>query len=321
MKINYLFVSRLTTNLTLFVFMLFAAGFILWTSDEFLKWDILPDWIDNYAQLIIVIFGFFAFLLVLSSLLSSLAVLAEFAAQQMGVSAPPLKFSRKKMWIVLSVIAMVLVSFLIFHQIDQYREEARLAKNRVEFQEKLNKQSEELDKSLSQIITLFPDALLEAIHNHSVMEKPTIKELSKLLSAISASLPQIPQIALLMLAEQHPYQYQKIWITPEYESRYSKGYYSEKTVLKAHDTHQQFFTQLPNVVEREVIDVLFKGKIKPLTKRLSGKVLDNTEPSSWGVLKYQEDIVALIFLEGDIEGYGRVRDKIFHAGPKTLISN
>jgi len=71
MKINYLLVSRLTTNLTLLIFMLFAAGFILWTSDEFLNWDILPDWIDNYAQLIIVIFGFFAFLLGLSSLLSS----------------------------------------------------------------------------------------------------------------------------------------------------------------------------------------------------------------------------------------------------------
>jgi len=321
MKINYLLVSRLTTNLTLLVFMLFAAGFILWTSDEFLNWDILPDWIDNYAQLIIVIFGFFAFLLGLSSLLSSLAVLAEFAAQQMGISAPPLQlFSRKKMWILLSVIAMVLVSFLIFHQIDEYREEARLAKNRVEFQEKLNKQSQELDKSLSQIITLFPDALLEAIHNKSLMEKQTSKELVKLLTAISASLPQIPQIALLMPAEDHPYQYQKIWITPEYDYRYYDES-DEQNVLKGHDTHQQFFTQLPNVVEREVIEVLFKGKIKPLSKRLSGKFLDNTEPSSWGVLKYQEDIVALIFLEGDIEGYGRVRNKIFHAGPKTLISN
>ncbi len=276
---------------------------------------------SNYAQLIIVIFGFFAFLLGLSSLLSSLAVLAEFAAQKMGISAPPLQlFSRKKMWILLSIIAMVLVSFLIFHQIDQYREEARLAKNRVEFQEKLNKQSQELDKSLSQIITLFPDALLEAIHNHSVMEKPTSKELVKLLSAISASLPKIPQIALLIPAEQQPYQYQRIWITPEYDYRcYDES--DEQNLLKGHDTHQQFFTQLPNVVEREVIDVLFKGKIKPLSKRLSGKFLDNTEPSSWGVLKYQEDIVALIFLEGDIEGYGRVRNKIFHAGPKTLISN
>ena len=321
MKINYLLVSRLTTNLTLLVFMLFAAGFILWTSDEFLNWDILPDWIDNYAQLIIVIFGFFAFLLGLSSLLSSLAVLAEFAAQQMGISAPPLQlFSRKKMWILLSVIAMVLVSFLIFHQIDEYREEARLAKNRVEFQEKLNKQSQELDKSLSQIITLFPDALLEAIHNKSLMEKQTSKELVKLLTAISASLPQIPHIALLMPAEHHPYQYQKIWITPEYDYRYYDES-DEQNVLKGHDTHQQFFTQLPNVVEREVIEVLFKGKIKPLSKRLSGKFIDNTEPSSWGVLKYQEDIVALIFLEGDIEGYGRVRNKIFHAGPKTLISN
>ncbi|MDM8560501.1 hypothetical protein [Candidatus Parabeggiatoa sp. HSG14] len=320
MKINYLLISRLTTNLTLFVFILFAAGIILWTSDEFLDWDILPNWIDNYAQLIIVIFGFFAVLLVLSSLLSSLAVLAEFAAKKMGVSAPPLQISRKRKVILLIVIVMVFVNFFIFHQIDKYREQARLAKNRVEFQEKLNKQSQELDRSLSQIITLFPDSILQAMHKKSLLEKQTGKELVKLLSAISASLPEIPQIALLMPAAHHPYKYHKIWITPEYDYRYYDES-DEEIVLKGHDTHQQFFTQLPNVVEREVIEVLFKGKIKPLTQHLNGKFLNNSEPSSWGILKYQEKIVALIFLKEDIEGYRKVRKTIFHTGPKTLISN
>lgn len=311
MKMNYFLISRLTTNLTLFIFLLFAAGVILWTSDEFLDWDLLPDWIDNYAQLIIVIFGVFAFLLVLSSLLSSLAVLAEFAARQMGVSAPPLQFSRKKLAIVLIVVIMVLVSFLIFHQIDKYREQTRLAKNRVEFQEKLDKQSQELEQSLSQMITLFPNSILQAIRNQSLLAKPTKQELTKFLSAISASLPQAPQIELLMPAAQPPYQYHQIWITSEYEYRYNDE----------HDIHQQFFTQLPNAVEREVVEVLLKGKIKPLTNRLQGKFLDNTEPSSWGVLKYQEHIVGLILLKGEIEGYNLVRNKIFHAGPQSIISN
>jgi len=70
-----------------------------------------------------------------------------------------------------------------------------------------------------------------------------------------------------------------------------------------------------------IVEILFQGKIKPLTSRLRGEFLDNTDPSSWGVLKYQKDIVGLIFLNGNIEGYGRVRNKIFHAGPKTMISN
>jgi len=74
MTINHFSCARLTTNLTLLIFILFTLGVIFWTSDEFLDWNILPDWIDSYAQLIIVIVGIFAFLLVASTLLCSLMV-------------------------------------------------------------------------------------------------------------------------------------------------------------------------------------------------------------------------------------------------------
>jgi hypothetical protein len=313
MKINHLLCARLTTNLTLFVFILFALGVMLWTSDEFLNWNILPDWIDKYAQLIIVIFGIFAFLLVVSSLLCSLMVLAEFAAQKVGIQTKEFRvFTRKKLTILAIVIIGVLVTFFAFHKIDKYREESRLAKNRVEFKAKLEKQSKELGESLSHLVTRFPDKILQEIESKTVLKEPAEgeeDELKKLLGAISSSLSQNPSVVLLVPANP-PYKYCQIGV---YHSHYEYGH--NKSAFR------QFFLQFPDHVETEVIDALFLEKIKPLKASLKGHFIDNSDPSVWGILKYRSKVVALIYLEGTIGGYGRVREKIFHSGPKKLISN
>jgi uncharacterized membrane protein len=314
MKINHFICARLSTNLTLLIFVLFALGIILWTSDEFLGWDILPDWIDNYAQLIIVVVGIFAFLLVVSSLLCSLMVLAELAAQQLGIQGKEFQlFTRKKLIIFISVVVVVLVTFFTLHKIDEYREESRLARNRILFKEKLIKQSKELENALSDVVTLFPEPIIQAIENKTFMEKPMHQELAKLLSAINASLPEAPKVSLLIPAS-HPYQYSKIWITYRYDE-WNREYENGERV------YQQFFTQLPNPSERELVEALFNGSSPPLETLMDGQFIDNTNPSAWGLLKLNDKVVSLICLEGDITGYERVREEVFHPGPSKLISN
>ncbi len=322
MKINHLLCARLATNLTLLVFTLFILGIALWLTDSILGWDILPHGIEQYAQLFILMFGVFACLLVVSSLLCSFTVLAEFAAQQVGIQAKayPL-FTRKKLAILAIVIAGVLVTFFIFHKIDEYREESRLAKNRVEFREKLVQQSKQLDKSLSHIVTLFPNTILQSFDNQTIQEKPATQELVKLLGAISLSIPDEPQVALL-IPTKPPYKYQKIWISSKHRVVGSyKGFDESEKILSSHKAHQQFFTQFSNPIENDIVAALFLGKIKPLKASLEGHFLDNSEPSTWGILKYNNKMVALIYIEGTIEGYGRVRSEIFHSGPDNIISN
>jgi hypothetical protein len=312
-KINHLLCARLATNLTLFVFTLFILGVVLSTADLFLDWDILPDGIQRYAELAIVIFGIVASLLVVSSFLCSLMVLAEFAAKRVGIQGKELRFNRKKSTILLVAIISILIAFLALQTIDEYREENRLAKNRIEFQEKLDKQSKALAESLSQMVTLFPSSLLQAIENKQVFKiKPKYEEdeLIKFLNAISVSLPQQPGIALLIPATP-PYKYGKI----SFMSDNKYGYDPYKT------EGQQFFIQFPNEVEKEIVETLFQGKTQMLKASLKGNFIDNSEPSAWGILKFNDKIVALIFLIQHIEGYGRVRDEIFHSGPEILISN
>ncbi len=307
MKINHLVCARFATNLTLFVFTLFILGVILSTVDLFLNWDILPDWIQNYTQLLIIIFGIIACLLVVSSLLCSLMVLAESAAKKAGISQES-QFNHRKMWIILIVVIVsILVAFFVAEKIDDYRENSRIAKNRIEFQNKLDKQSKALANSLSEVVTLFPENILQVLENKSFFEKKAKKELIAFLDAISASLPQEPEVALL-IPTMPPYQYAKIWVMPD-------RYNSDKT------EKQQFFTQFSNDVEKEIVEALFKGEVQRLKVSLKGHFIDNSEPSAWGILKFNDKIVALIFLSQSIDGYYNIRDDIFHSGTEKLISN
>jgi hypothetical protein len=306
--INHLVCARFATNLTLFVFTLFILGVILSTVDLFLKWDILPDWIQNYAQLLIIIFGIIACLLVVSSLLCSLMVLAESAAKKAGIASQESQFNRRKTWIILIIVILSLfVAFFVGEQIDDYRENSRIAKNRIEFQNKLDKQSKALANSLSEVVTLFPENILQAIENKSVFEKPAKKKLVAFLDAVSASLPEEPEVALL-IPTMPPYQYAKIWVSPD-------RYCSDKM------EKQQFFTQFSNDVEKGIVEALFKGEVQSVKVSLKGHFIDNSEPSAWGILKFNDKIVALIFLSQSIDGYYNIRDEIFHLGTEKLISN
>jgi len=105
MKIKHLSLARFTTNLTLLFFVLFALGFVLWMSDEFLKWNILPDWIDKYAEL-------------LSSFLCHFMVIAEFAAHKMGLTSQEDAFLTRQKVIILAILLMISLSlFFTFHKI------------------------------------------------------------------------------------------------------------------------------------------------------------------------------------------------------------
>jgi len=323
MKIKHLSLARFTTNLTLLFFVLFALGFVLWMSDEFLKWNILPDWIDKYAELLILIFGFFAFLLVVSSFLCHFMVIAEFAAHKMGLTSQEEAFLTRQKVIILAVLLIISLSlFFTFHKIDKYREANRLDEIRVEFKGKLDERSEILTQALSEIVALFPETLLQAMADKSILQQQDNHyiELTKLLGAIQASFPRTPDVYLLMLANL-PYQYEKISVGGKRDYEHYNGY--EKQKIQGYELYQQAFIRLQDKIEQEIVTALFQERIKPLDAVLEGQFLNNNNPSVWGLLKYKQQIVAIIFLEDILEGYHfeNIRKDIFHPGPLKLISN
>ncbi len=52
---NYRRALRASTDTGLAVFALMIVGVVLWTTDEVLNWNILPDWIDAYARVLVIV--------------------------------------------------------------------------------------------------------------------------------------------------------------------------------------------------------------------------------------------------------------------------
>jgi len=68
---------RASTDTGLTIFLIMIVGVVLWTTDEMLGWNLLPDWIDKYAQLLVIIFSILAAFAVVISVMCSFAVMAE----------------------------------------------------------------------------------------------------------------------------------------------------------------------------------------------------------------------------------------------------
>jgi len=118
-----------------------------------------------------------------------------------------------------------------------------------------------------------------------------------------------------------PYQYEKISVGGKRNYEHYNGY--EKQKIQGYELYQQAFIRLQDKTEQEIVTALFQERIKPLDAVLEGQFLNNNNPSVWGLLKYKQQIIAIIFFEDILEGYHfeSIRKDIFHPGPLKLISN
>lgn len=119
---------RASTDTGLMIFLIMIIGVVLWTTDEMLGWNLLPDWIDKYAELLVIILSILAAFSVVISVMCSFAVMAESAAEKAGITAPTP--SRRTRLIIAIGILVAFGSMLGLHQVDQYRASKRVAAER-----------------------------------------------------------------------------------------------------------------------------------------------------------------------------------------------
>jgi len=313
MRLNYLRLTRISTNLTLLTFLGFVVGLIFTIADEVLDWDILPDLIEKYAQLIVVSFGIFSSLFIISSIVCSLTTIAELTSYKINGQQADSTLSRRKKMILGIIITTVIIAFFVFQEIDVYRKQEIFARDAEKFAQRLDRNTKQLEEALTEVLLSFPEALLQKISDQTVLEKTD--ELKDFLVAVSLSIPDHPQVALLTCADD-PYNYFVISVIKKYD------YQNE---VNQYQLHKQPYISFSKDSENQVVKNLFKESLQPLTKPLKGDFIDNTEPSSWGVLKSGEQVVAILLLKEPINGYyfdelrkGRTFN---HAGPVKIHSN
>lgn len=285
MVLNHRYAMRVATDLALGLFMVFAAGAVLWMADEFLNWNVLPDWIDRYAQLIVVLFGIAAALAVATSLLCSVVLVAEAAAAHVGL--PDYKTS-PRLWRIGGGLCIIgACVFLLFYRIDAYRKEVRLKEYHAAQLAEYQRQIGDLQAGAVRVAGLFDEPRLRELHSGAVLEGDT--ELLRLMSAIRISIPHRPSVSVVIRAPP-PYQFCHLDLIERPDHHLEDS--SRRFAL-----NKQFFIGFPTVEEKRVVDRLFAGEIERLDAPLEGEVLNNVRPSSWQLLRLDGKVVGLVVLK------------------------
>ncbi len=307
---NHRFLLRLVTNLAIVLLSLSCFGIVLWVMDEVLLWDILPDGWSLLVRALLIAGGIVTFVLVVMNVLLSLALLAESNASRArlpdyAVSRRIKRRMRQSLVAGLVAIALIIGGLQIT---DHFRAQAAAREARSEF----TQAQTDLNTSMQAVLNLFTPPVLEAIDTNTLAEKGQLGNLSKLLSAIKSSFPQSPNATLLVLAAQPPFKYARI---------------NSGSIRSSNDGRLQLAPELyitfPSEQETQIIEQLFVGELPAITEPLAGQVINNTMPSTWGVLKRDDQIIAVVYLQSELF-YDLVPPGLpafHHEGPDSLLSN
>ena len=309
---NHRFLLRLVTNVAVSLLTLSCFGIVLWVIDEFLGWDILPDVWTLLVQALLVAGGIITFVLLVMNMMLSLALMAE--AQASRAQLPDFTISRRfKRNVRRGVVAgVVAIALLIggLQVVNQVRAQAAIQAARTEF----HQTQAEMDQSLEQVLMLFTPPLLEAIGAQTLAEKGQLGNLQKLFTSIQDSFPHEPSSSILVRAAQAPYQYASI----------------DKSSIQANKQGGLFlapklYTSFPEERETQAVEQLFSGEAVSLTDPLRGRVLNNTTPSSWGILNHEGRTIALVYLQASVNfdqhDWSKPRHSFHHSGPDQLLTN
>ena len=170
------YVLRLTADAALLLFLVFAGGAGLWVVDEYLGWNLLPDLIDKYAEVIVMLFGVMTGLCIAASVLCSIVLMAEAAAERAGIAAYR---TTPRAWRTLGVgFVLGLVVLGVFYKIDLYRKGvakeatdlAREATNR-EWFDRYSERLQYFRETMPRVLGWVPEGLKQQIEAGSRQTK------------------------------------------------------------------------------------------------------------------------------------------------------
>lgn len=321
MVFNHRFLLRAITNLVICALALSSVGVLLWTIDEFIGWDILPESIGLYVRALIIGVAWVTFTLVVAHLVLSVTLFAEANASQAKLPdfnvSPPLKRKFKRIVPLTGLVTILLVVGL--QAVDGVRKNVleQVAKREAEQQAKekfekariqFNQIQKVTDQSLPKVLQQFTPALLRSIQSNTI----SAGEIRQLFQAVTVSFPNKPALALLIPAEQ-PYKYYRIDQDAIAFTKTGTPY-----------LRPQFYVDFPTQTEAQVVKQLFSGQASAPESALNGVFINNTNPSSWGVLKVGDRVVAIVYLGVDYQcpkPSEFIKETCTHPGPETLHTN
>ncbi len=278
---------RTSATLALGVFFLALVGSILWLFDEFLDWDILPDWLESCASAIVTILIVISAFAVLTNLVSAVTVVADSLAERFAGPARSGGTRRVAVWAV--VFAFALIAVLAgFQQVSKVRtrrlEQAWKAQCRAEDRELYERIHASLRASADVFADKFPAALAGDLAAGLPTERE--KEVAKYLRSLTASLPYGPR-ARIVVRGSSPYLYQSLSALA--------GWSKDPEGAVRH-LGRENLVGLPSTWERDTVAALFQGAELDVPHGRGGAVIDTKEPCAWRAIRADGKVVGLLVL-------------------------
>jgi hypothetical protein len=292
---------RTSAALALGAFFLALVGSVLWIFDEYLDWDILPDWLESCAMAIVTILLVVSAFAVLTNLVSAVTVVADSLAERCVGPAKPGATRKTAIWTVMAIAVLlaVLSSFQRISEARTRRQEAAIkAQYRAEDKELSERISTSLKASVADSAAKFPVGLAAALSTGMSPEQE--KDVAEFLNSVKASIPYAPR-ATIVLRGSDPYLYQAI--SP-------LASWTKDSAGTVRHLGRDNFVALPSAWERDTVAALFDGAELDVPHGRGGALIDTKEPCAWKAIMADGKVVGVLVLR--IDDRNRFRKRSYY---------
>ncbi len=279
---------RTSATLALGSFFLALVGSIMWIFDEYLDWDILPDWLESCAMAIVTILLVVSAFAVLTNLVSAVTVVADSLAERC-VGPARSKASRKTaIWTAVSVAALLGV-LSGFQQVSKVRtrrhEAARRERLRTEDRQLYLEIQASLKKSVADVAAKIPEGMVATLSAQG-MSPEEERDLAEFLRSVNFSTLFSPK-ARIAIRGAAPYLYQAISPLQSW---------TKDSAGTVRHLGRDNFVALPSVWERDTVAAIFNGAELDVPHGRGGALIDTKEPCAWKALVVDGKVVGVLVL-------------------------
>lgn len=245
---------------------------ILWLIDSVLNWNILPDALDIYVELILVVFASITGLSILTSIICLLGITGEWISQKAHFDQSAVsKRSKRRILFGFVFIGILLFGFYIIDE--SKKKNATETADRLE-SENYAKMSHTLDSSLKVNYEATHELLARGLSN---VDSNSL-ELSNIIQAFEKSLPYKTSIEILVLAKA-PYKYEILSVESS----------SYDTLVD-----RQQLLSMPTKNENEVVADIFKNSKTERRFSNDGLFFNGEYPHAWKVISTRERAIGIL---------------------------
>lgn len=290
-------VIRFSASFVVWLLSATTVGIVAFIADEAFRWDLLPDWLERIAGVLLSAVGLIAGCALVACLTASMALVALSLADRGGkASAEEEEKARRgrarRWWIAAAVAAVAVGGGFALQKADEWRGKRLEAARREQHKADYFATRDVLAKQAAFLAEKFPADLADAA---AAGDAGREREVAELLASFKASSRFSPGVSLDVRAVAEPY----AWTRLEAVSVSCAG---DRQCEEKSPLERASFVDLPERWERDTVAALFGGAELDVPHGRSGVLIDTREPCAWRAIRGEDGSVrALLVLRVKVQ--------------------